>query len=39
MAAELSVGEKIDAVFEVNVNEWNGNKDLQLKIVDLTRTA
>jgi single-stranded-DNA-specific exonuclease len=37
-AAELSAGDKIDAVFEVTVNEWNGNRELQLKIVDLTKT-
>jgi single-stranded-DNA-specific exonuclease len=38
-AAELSAGDRVDAVFEVSVNEWNGNRELQLKIVDLTRTA
>ena len=24
-----------DLVFEVGVNEWNGNRELQLKIIDL----
>ncbi|MEK7072796.1 MAG: single-stranded-DNA-specific exonuclease RecJ [Patescibacteria group bacterium] len=33
--AKLKVGDKIDVVFEIGVNEWNGNKDLQLKIIDL----
>jgi len=33
--ARLKVGEKIDIVFEMGVNEWNGNRELQLKIVDL----
>ncbi len=37
-AAELNAGDKVDAVFEVTVNEWNGRRELQLKIVDLTRT-
>lgn len=33
--AKLNLGDKIDIVFEVGVNEWNGNRELQLKIVDL----
>lgn len=32
---KLKVGDKIDVVFEVDVNEWNGNRELQLKIIDL----
>jgi single-stranded-DNA-specific exonuclease len=32
---KIKVGDKIDVVFEVDVNEWNGNRELQLKIVDL----
>jgi single-stranded-DNA-specific exonuclease len=35
-AMELPVGAKIDAVYEINVNEWNGRRELQLKIVDFT---
>ncbi|RJO59169.1 single-stranded-DNA-specific exonuclease RecJ [Candidatus Parcubacteria bacterium] len=31
----LAVGEKIDVVFSVDLNEWNGTRELQLKIVDL----
>lgn len=30
----FSIGDKIDVVFELGVNEWNGNRELQLKIVD-----
>jgi single-stranded-DNA-specific exonuclease len=37
-AGELAPGDKIDAAYEVSVNEWNGNRELQLKILDLTRT-
>ena len=37
-ATELAAGDKIDAVFEINMNEWNGRRELQLKIVDLTKT-
>lgn len=33
--AKLNVGDNIDVVFEIGINEWNGNKELQLKIVDL----
>ncbi|TSC56416.1 MAG: single-stranded-DNA-specific exonuclease [Parcubacteria group bacterium Gr01-1014_18] len=31
----LKSGDKIDMVYEVGVNEWNGNRELQLRIVDL----
>jgi len=33
--AKLKAEDKIDLVFEVDVNEWNGNRELQLKIIDL----
>ncbi len=32
---KLKKGDKIDIVFEVGVNEWNGNRELQLTIADL----
>lgn len=35
---ELKIGDKIDLIFEVDVNEWNGNRELQLLIVDLKKT-
>ena len=31
---ELTPGREIDMAFEVGVNEWNGNRDLELKIID-----
>ncbi len=31
----LAAGSKIDVVFELAIDEWNGNRELQLKIVDL----
>lgn len=33
--SKIKKGDKMDLVFEVDVNEWNGNRELQLKIVDL----
>lgn len=35
---KLHVGDKIDVVYEVGVNEWNGNKEIQLRLVDLRKT-
>ncbi len=35
---ELKIGEKVDMVVEVDVNEWNGNRELQLTIVDLRKS-
>ena len=32
---KLRIGDKLDLIFEVDVNEWNGNRELQLKIIDL----
>ncbi len=31
----LKISDRIDVVLEVGVNEWNGNRELQLKLVDL----
>lgn len=33
--ARIKAGDKIDMIFEIDANEWNGNRELQLKIVDL----
>jgi single-stranded-DNA-specific exonuclease len=32
-------GDKIDLVFEIDVNEWNGNRELQLTIVDIRKSV
>ncbi len=32
---KLKPGDIIDMVFEIDVNEWNGNRELQLTIIDL----
>ena len=33
---ELTLKSEFDVVFEVQVNEWNGNRELQIRIEDLT---
>lgn len=33
--ASIKKGDKIDAVIDVGINEWNGSRELQLKIADL----
>lgn len=35
----LKIGDRIDMVHEMSVNEWNGNRELQLKIIDLKQAA
>jgi len=32
---KLNMGDLVDVVYEIGVNEWNGNRELQLKIEDL----
>lgn len=34
----LTVGDKIDMVFNVGVNEWNGNRELQLTVQDIKKS-
>jgi len=33
--SKLKVGDKVDIVFEVEADEWNGARELQVRIVDL----
>ena len=33
----LQMGERIDIVYEAGVNEWNGNREIQLKIIDIIK--
>ncbi len=35
----LHIGDKIDMVFSVDVNEWNGNRELQLTVVDIKKAS
>lgn len=34
-AKELSFGQKVNIAYDIDVNEWNGQKNLQLKIRDI----
>lgn len=33
-ASELAIGSKVDLVYHVGVNEWNGRKEVQLVLKD-----
>lgn len=35
----IDQGDSVDCVFEVGVNEWNGNREIELKIVDLDHSV
>lgn len=37
-AKQLRMGDLVDIVYEIGVNEWNGRRELQLKIEDLKRS-
>ncbi|OGZ32858.1 MAG: single-stranded-DNA-specific exonuclease RecJ [Candidatus Portnoybacteria bacterium RIFCSPLOWO2_12_FULL_39_9] len=36
---KLKVGDKIDLVFKFIIDEWNGTRDLQMKVVDLRMSS
>jgi len=29
------LGDTVDVVYEIGLNEWNGNREIQLRIVDI----
>jgi hypothetical protein len=35
----LKPGDKVDIVFTISVNEWNGNRELQLMLEDIKKTG
>ncbi len=35
--SNLTRGDIVDVVFEIDVNEWNGNRTLQLRIIDIRK--
>jgi single-stranded-DNA-specific exonuclease len=34
---DLEIGDKVDVVFELLIDEWNGNRELQMKIFDIKK--
>ena len=38
-AKKLSIGDTIDMIFELDINEWNGNRELQMTIVDIRKNT
>lgn len=32
---ELQVGNRVDIVYEVGINEWNGRRDIQCRVIDV----
>ena len=37
--SELKIGDKIDMVYYLEINEFNGNKSLQLRVVDISHNT
>jgi len=35
----LKVGDIVDLVFELVVDEWNGNRELQMRVVDVKKSV
>lgn len=36
---DYKVGDRIDAIFELEANEWNGTRELQLKLKDIRKST
>ncbi len=39
MAATLTMGDRVDVVYALEVNEWKGKKELQFRIIDICSSA
>lgn len=37
LAEDFKIGDTLDMVYELDVNEWNGNREIQLKLVDYNK--
>ena len=37
-STRFAIGTRVDVVYEVGVNEWNGNRELELKVVDMRKS-
>ena len=35
---EFQVGDKIDVIFNLSINQWNGQRELQMKVIDLKKS-
>jgi len=34
----IEIGDKLDIVFQLDVNQWNGTRELQMKVIDLKKS-
>ena len=34
---KIKQGDKVDIIVQIGVNEWNGQKELQIKIIDIAK--
>jgi single-stranded-DNA-specific exonuclease len=39
LVGELKLGDRVDVVYEIGINEWNGRTELQYRIVDIKKSA
>lgn len=39
VGAQFRIGDTVDVVYEVGVNEWNGNRELELKVLDIKKSS
>ncbi|MFY9493216.1 MAG: single-stranded-DNA-specific exonuclease RecJ [Minisyncoccia bacterium] len=37
LAPDFKIGDTLDAVYELDINEWNGNREIQLKLIDYAK--
>ncbi len=37
LAEDFKIGDTLDIVYELDVNEWNGNREIQLKLIDYVK--
>ena len=35
---DIKVGDKLDIIFQLDVNQWNGQQELQMKVIDLKKS-
>ena len=37
LAPDFKIGDTLDVVYELDINEWNGNREIQLKLIDYVK--